>query len=87
MNTDNAGKEDPGVENVLDVIVDLKEYAKQRERPPPRAIASASTASAPGVPTSRQWDLEAHTSKIVGLTRSGRLPGAQVVRQRNFGGN
>ena len=34
MNTENAGKEDPGVEEVLDEIVDLEEYAKRGERPP-----------------------------------------------------
>ena len=34
MNTENATKEDPGVEEVLDEIVDLEEYAKRGERPP-----------------------------------------------------
>jgi hypothetical protein len=34
MNTENAHKEDPGVEEVLDEIVDLEEYAKRGERPP-----------------------------------------------------
>jgi hypothetical protein len=34
MNTENAGKEDPGVEEVLDEIIDLEEYAKRGERPP-----------------------------------------------------
>ena len=35
MNPENAGKEDPGVEEVLDEIIDLEEYAKRGERPPP----------------------------------------------------
>ena len=34
MNTDNASKEDPGVEEVLEEIVDLEDYAKRGERPP-----------------------------------------------------
>ena len=34
MNTENATREDPGVEEVLDEIVDLEEYAKRGERPP-----------------------------------------------------
>ena len=34
MNTENASKEEPGVEEVLDEIVDLEEYAKRGERPP-----------------------------------------------------
>jgi hypothetical protein len=37
MNTENASKEDPGVEEVLDEIIDLEDYAK-------RGDASVSTA-------------------------------------------
>jgi hypothetical protein len=34
MDTKLAEKEDPGVEEVLDDIIDLEEYAKRGERPP-----------------------------------------------------
>jgi hypothetical protein len=34
MNSENARKEDLGVEEVLEEIVDLEDYAKRGERPP-----------------------------------------------------
>lgn len=34
MNTQLTEKEDPGVEEVLDEVIDLGEYAKRGERPP-----------------------------------------------------
>jgi hypothetical protein len=34
MNSELTEKEDPGVEEVLDEVIDLEEYAKRGERPP-----------------------------------------------------